>query len=115
MLSRLPRSGFTLIELLLSVAVCMILLGGLYFAVDIQVRSTRTGREVVDEAMVARAVLDLIARDIESFAIIEAKGVAAGSTTGSGSGTVDAVAFEFNATHAQEIRPVEILIVKGVV
>ena len=28
---------------------------------------------------------------------------------------VDAVAFEFNATHAQEIRPVEILIVKGVV
>ena len=66
MLSRLPRSGFTLIELLLSVAVCMILLGGLYFAVDIQVRSTRTGREVVDEAMVARAVLDLIARDIES-------------------------------------------------
>lgn len=60
------RHGFTLIELLLSVAVCMVLLGGLYFAVDIQVRSTRTGREVVDEAMVARAVLDLIARDIES-------------------------------------------------
>lgn len=44
----------------------MVLLGGLYFAVDIQVKTTRTGREVVDEAMVARAVLDLIARDIES-------------------------------------------------
>jgi len=61
-----PRGGFTLIELLLSVAICMVLLGGLYFAVDIQVKTTRTGREVVDEAMLARAVLELIARDVES-------------------------------------------------
>lgn len=60
------RHGFTLIELLLSVAICMVLLGGLYFAVDIQVKTTRSGREVVDEEMVARAVLDLISRDIES-------------------------------------------------
>lgn len=66
MARRLSRTGFTLIELLLSVAICMVLLGGLYLAVDIQVKTTRTGREVVDEAMVARSVLDLIARDIET-------------------------------------------------
>lgn len=59
------RRGFTLIEFLISVAICMILMAGLYFAVDIQTRSTRVGREVVEEAMLARAVLDLVARDIE--------------------------------------------------
>jgi len=59
------RRGFTLIEFLISVAICMILLAGLYFAVDIQTRSTRAGREVVEEAMLARSVLDLVARDIE--------------------------------------------------
>jgi type II secretory pathway pseudopilin PulG len=59
------RSAFTLIEFLIAVAICMILMAGLYFAVDIQTRSTRVGRAVVEEAMLARAVLDLVARDIE--------------------------------------------------
>ena len=59
------RFGFTLIEFLVSVAICMILMAGLYFAVDIQTRSTKVGRAVVEEAMLARSVLDLVARDIE--------------------------------------------------
>lgn len=59
------RGAFTLIEFLIAVAICMILMAGLYFAVDIQTRSTRVGRAVVEEAMLARAVLDLVARDIE--------------------------------------------------
>ena len=63
--SKPVRRGFTLIEFLISVAICMILMAGLYFAVDIQTRSTRVGREVVEEAMLARAVLDLVAKDIE--------------------------------------------------
>lgn len=60
----LGRFGFTLIEFLISVAICMILMAGLYFAVDIQTRSTKVGRAVVEEAMLARAVLDLVATDI---------------------------------------------------
>ncbi len=59
------RLAFTLIEFLISVAICLVLMAGLYFAVDIQTRSTKLGRTIVEEAMLARSVLDLVARDVE--------------------------------------------------
>lgn len=64
------RPAFTLIEFLISVAICMILMAGLYFAVDIQTRSTKVGRGIVEEAMLARSVLDLVATDIETAVTI---------------------------------------------
>lgn len=64
------RVAFTLIEFLISVAICMILMAGLYFAVDIQTRSTKVGRAIVEEAMLARSVLDLVATDIETAVTI---------------------------------------------
>lgn len=94
-----PRSAFTLIEFLISVAICMILMAGLYFAVDIQTRSTKLGRSIVEEAMLARSVLDLVATDIETAVTINQPfrfrkgtlvyGASSSSTTGTGASSSD--------------------------
>jgi prepilin-type N-terminal cleavage/methylation domain-containing protein len=58
------RSAFTLLEVLLASAIGVLLLGALYVAMDLQLRHAEAGREVVESATVARALLDRIGNDI---------------------------------------------------
>ena len=58
------RAGFTLLEVLLASAIGVMLLGGLYVAVDVQFRQTHAARRSGEQSSVARGVLAKITTDI---------------------------------------------------
>ena len=58
------RPAFTLLEVILSLAISMILLGSLYVAMNIQLRSVQAGRDLVEQSTAARAVLNRMVSDI---------------------------------------------------
>jgi prepilin-type N-terminal cleavage/methylation domain-containing protein len=84
------RPGFTLLELILALAIGMLLLAGLYFALDVHFRTADVGRTEVDQSLVARGVVKWIAGDINgnlSTMPNPGNSNAASSTTGTGTGT----------------------------
>src|SRR3954454_8013063 len=58
------RAGFTLLEVLLSSAIGVLLLSGLYVAVNVQLRHAQAGRDLVERGTLARGLLARIANDI---------------------------------------------------
>ncbi len=58
------RGGFTLLEVLLSSAIGVLLLGGLYVAVEVQYRQIHAGQQAGKQATLASRLLSNIARDI---------------------------------------------------
>src|SRR5256885_10608807 len=44
------RAAFTLLEMMLSLSIGILLMVGLYFALDLNLHATNTGREQVDQA-----------------------------------------------------------------
>src|ERR1700723_751075 len=49
------RSGYTLVEVLLALMIAVLLLGALYVAVDLQLRSAQQGRDTVEQSTIVRA------------------------------------------------------------
>lgn len=60
------RSGFTLLEMLLASGIAMLLMTGLYVAMDVNLYYAAAGREVVDESQLARSLMNRIAADVAS-------------------------------------------------
>jgi hypothetical protein len=60
------RSGSTLLEVLLATTIAVLLLFGLYEALNIQLKHAQAGRDVIVHSTVARAVIDKITDDIAS-------------------------------------------------
>ena len=58
------RGGFTLLEVLLSSAIGVLLLGGLYVAVEVQYRQIHAGQQAGKQATLASRLLSKIASDI---------------------------------------------------
>ncbi|CAN5461801.1 hypothetical protein BH10PLA2_BH10PLA2_21540 [soil metagenome] len=58
------RSGFTLLEVLLSSALGVMLLAGLYVAVDVQLRQMHLGRRAGEQATLASRLLSKIAQEL---------------------------------------------------
>src|SRR5207237_6697995 len=58
------RPAFTLLEILVATAVSVLLMGALYMAINVQLRHAQIGREVVEESLLARALLTRIDTDI---------------------------------------------------
>lgn len=58
------RSGFTLLEVLLSLGIATLLMAGLYVGMDVQLRLAQAGREKIDDAAIARALLARLTADI---------------------------------------------------
>jgi prepilin-type N-terminal cleavage/methylation domain-containing protein len=58
------RPGYTLLEVLIAMAISLLLLAALYAAVGYQVRQAQAGRDLLDRATVARAILGRIRDDI---------------------------------------------------
>lgn len=103
------RSGFTLLEMLLASGIAMLLMAGLYVAMDVNLYYAAAGREVVDESQLARSLMNRIASDVASAltpitatkstttatpatstATTPATGTATGATgTGTATGTAD--------------------------
>jgi prepilin-type N-terminal cleavage/methylation domain-containing protein len=59
----MSRSGYTLLEILLALAIAVLLLAGLYVAVDTQIRLAEVGRQRVEETTVVRSVFDRMDND----------------------------------------------------
>lgn len=59
-------SGFTLIEVLISLSLMTVILTLIVMALDISLRQMSLNRTEVEEAQLARAVLEIIARDIRN-------------------------------------------------
>lgn len=58
------RSAFTLLEVVLAMAISMLLLAALYFALNIQVQTIGAARDKVEQAALARSLLNRMANDI---------------------------------------------------
>ena len=60
------RRGFTLFEVVVALALSVLLLAGVYAAMDLYWRFSTTGQEEVERAQIARAVLRRIETDLRS-------------------------------------------------
>jgi len=59
------RAAFTLLEMVLSLSIGIVLMVGLYFALDINLTATHEGRGQVDQAEVSRYILKTVQTDIK--------------------------------------------------
>jgi len=84
--ARPARPAYTLLEVLLASAIGVLLMGGLYVAVDVQLRHAQAGREVVQQGTLARALLARMTSDINA-SVGPVQPVVTGSSGGSGSGS----------------------------
>lgn len=82
MMRRRRRSAFTLLEVLLASVIAVLLMSALYVAVDIQIRQSRHGREVIEQSTLARALLTRMAADITQSLAPPLPDTSASSTTG---------------------------------
>lgn len=60
------RRGFTLLEVLLASAIAALLLGALYFAMDLTLRQTETSRESLTLDNLSRGIMQRMSRDLTS-------------------------------------------------
>ena len=58
------RRAFTLLEVLLAAGIGVLLLAALYVAVDIQLRHSQGGRDVIEQSTLARALVHRMANDV---------------------------------------------------
>jgi prepilin-type N-terminal cleavage/methylation domain-containing protein len=102
---RARRAGYTLIEILFALALGVLLLGGLYVAVDTQMRLAQTGRTMVERTSLVRATFQRLSADVAAATTLcdagryrrpiqAAAAAAAGASgsTGMGTGTTTAPA-----------------------
>lgn len=59
-----PRAAFTLLEVVLAVSLSVVLLSALYVALSMHYFETRAGREIMDETIITRSVVNRIAQDM---------------------------------------------------
>ena len=59
-----PRPGFTLLEVLLALAIGLMLMAVLYAALDVQFRTMRSGEEAMEDARLARGLVNRMAADV---------------------------------------------------
>ncbi len=52
------RSAYTLVEVLLALAIAVVLLGALYVAVDVQLRTAQAGRDKVEQSTLVRTIFN---------------------------------------------------------
>src|SRR5262245_39145577 len=60
-----PRYGFTLLEMVLAATIGAFLMAAVYVAVDLQIRSAQSGRELIEQSLRARAILTRIGNEIK--------------------------------------------------
>src|SRR4051794_38755670 len=86
------RKGFTLLEVILAVSIGLMLLGGLYVAMDTQLRQMEEGRNVVENSSVGRMIIARMTQDLASSvgALQPPSSNASAATTGASTTTTPA-------------------------
>src|SRR5262245_21075753 len=84
---RQPRAAYTLMEVVVALGIAVLILYGLYTAVDVQLRYAQSGRSVVELATLARALAARIAQDISPSIGLPDPGIYRQSQSQSGAGT----------------------------
>ncbi len=64
--SRLPRDGFTLIELMAAIAISVMLLAGVLFAMDMLYGEMDAGRTVVEQSTIGNRIVTRVAAEINA-------------------------------------------------
>ncbi len=59
-----PRPGYTLLEVICAMAIAVVLLAALYVAMHVQYEHVQAGREVVEQATLAHALVDRMTNDL---------------------------------------------------
>ncbi len=89
------RSGYTLLEVLLALGIAVLLLAGLYFAVDMQLGLAQAGRQRVEQTTVVRSLFDRMDSDASCviglgdtarFRLKQSTGSSGGSSGGASTG-----------------------------
>jgi prepilin-type N-terminal cleavage/methylation domain-containing protein len=82
------RDAFTLLEIMIAIAIGMVMLAGLYWALSVQADQAQAGREVVDESTLVRQIVQKIQDDIDrSMAPFDPSTLAAATSTGTAPGS----------------------------
>ncbi|MBM4074013.1 MAG: hypothetical protein FJ267_00010 [Planctomycetes bacterium] len=81
------RAGFSLLEIVLALSLAIVLLGGIYSAIDQSRRLTATGREEKARSQVARYLLQKMALDIRSVTFVPPPATEDDSSTSTSSST----------------------------
>jgi prepilin-type N-terminal cleavage/methylation domain-containing protein len=63
---RRRRAGYTLLEVLVSLAIAVMLLAAVYSVIGYQLRQAQAGRDLIEQATLARAILQKIDADVRS-------------------------------------------------
>jgi Tfp pilus assembly protein PilV len=97
------RSGFTLLEVVLATGIAVMLLGGLYVAVDMQLRLAQQARDLVQESTLSRALFDRMDNDGSQVVDVCDPArfrLAAGADTGTGASSTTGTSATTGATGA---------------
>lgn len=82
------RKGFTLLEVILAVTIALLLLGGLYVAMDAQLRQMEEGRDIVENSSTARQLFVRITQDLTpSVGALQPVSTSSSSSTSSSAST----------------------------
>jgi type II secretory pathway pseudopilin PulG len=68
------RPGYTLLEVLLAMAMAILLLAAVYSAIGYQIRHAQAGRDLIDQATLARSLIDRISNDVLAAAALSDPG-----------------------------------------
>ncbi|MBX7102479.1 MAG: prepilin-type N-terminal cleavage/methylation domain-containing protein [Gemmataceae bacterium] len=105
------RPGYTLLEVLLALGIATLLLAGLYVSMDVQLRLAQAGRDKIDDAAVARALINRITQDVAgALTPIRASetatgGGGSGSTTTTTTSTTTSTTDTETATNLNAVTP----------
>ena len=58
------RKGFTLLEVTLAISIALVLMYGLYLAIEVQLGYSEKGRATIEQATVARSLFERISNDV---------------------------------------------------
>lgn len=91
---RKRRPGYTLLEVLLAMAIAVMLLAAVYSVIGYQLRQAQAGRDLIEQATLARAILNKIDADVRVTLTLgdparfrrQPEGQSGGSGGGSGGG-----------------------------
>lgn len=109
--SETTRAGFTLLEVILATSISLVILYGVYSAIDIHLRSADAGRELTQRSTIARALFTRITNDVQPSLGLPDPGLYRSTDSGSESSDEggEAALDEF----ADEILNTRVLAVQG--